>query len=909
MSVNKGSGRVMTLTAGTRLGAYEITGSLGVGGMGEVYRAKDTKLGRDVAIKTLPSALAQDHDRLARFEREAKLLAALNHAHIGVIYGLDEHEGTRYISMELVEGETLEAKLKAGSLPVEDALRLAVQIAGALEAAHEKGVIHRDLKPANIMITRDGVAKVLDFGLAKAFTADSDKASAAHSPALSLAMTQAGLILGTAGYMSPEQASGQATDQRADVWAFGVVLYEMLTGLPLFSGESVPHVLAAVLQREPDWNRLPKNLHPRLKLLLERCLEKKARNRYSGIADARVDIEKVLSDPRGVTAVADAPTAVPAPSIAQRVGVPVAFVAAGAAVAAIAALSLRPAPVPAPINRLVYPLPEAHELRNLGRPVMALSPDGRRLVYNTTDGLYVRSLDALEARLIPGTEESLTNPFFSPDGQSLAYFAAGELKRVSLNGGAPVVIAGGVTNLYGAHWASDGTILFGQSDGIYRVPANGGTPSLVIPALEGEVIYGPELLPDGESVLFSATTTPSWDEAHIAVQSLATGERTGLVSGGSEARYTGTGHLVYALRDGLFAVAFDAATLTVSGGAVSLVQGVTRAVPAIATGTANYGIASDGTLVYLSADIAGLAAWTPVWADRDGNEEPLGLGPCRCASPAVSPDGTRLAYDFPTEAQTDSDVWVWSLSQRTNTRLTFEPGFQLGALWSPDSTRIAYSSLGLGLFVRPADGTGTPERLLEAGGAPPPVAWAWTAADELIISQPTASGGVDIALLSLADDRELRPLLTSQFNEYRPALSPDGRWLAYQSDESGQFEIFVRPFPEVGAGRWQVSSGGGEQPRWSRDGHTLVYLGATSLMAASVRQGAAFTHDTPEAVLDRRPYLYNALPPRMYDVSQDGERFLMMKLPGADTQGDALPPQFIVVTNWVEELKQRVPTR
>jgi serine/threonine-protein kinase len=899
----------MTFAAGTRLGAYEIIGSLGVGGMGEVYRAKDTKLGRDVAIKTLPSALAKDHDRLARFEREAKLLAALNHPHIATVHALDEHDGTLYVAMELVEGETLEQKLKAGALPVDEALRFGLQIAEALEAAHGKGVIHRDLKPANVMVTRDGQVKVLDFGLAKAFSGTAEEASPLHSPALSVAMTQKGLVLGTAGYMAPEQASGQATDQRADIWAFGVVLYEMLTGLPLFSGESVPHVLADVLKTEPDWRRLPKNLHPRLRLLLERCLTKKPRNRLHSIADARVEIEAVLGDPRGVTPEPMVAAAAAKSSNTLRLAGAVALTAA---VAGVAGWLLRPAPAPEPkpVNRLVYPVPETQAFRNAGRLVMALSPDGRRFVYNTFDGLYVRSMDTLEARLIPGTEENLTNPFFSADGQSIAYYAAsGALKRVALSGGAPVVIASGVTNPFGASWASDGTILFGQPDGIYRVPANGGTPELVIPAQEGEQLYGPELLSDGDSVLFSARTTGNWDQAQIAAQAFSTGQRTGLVSGGSDARSVSTGHVIYALGDGLFAVAFDEATLTVAGGAVSLVQGVARAPVAAAAAAVNFGISNDGTLVYLSGAAAELPAWTPVWVDRNGNEDPLGLAPCVCASPAVSPDGARLAYDFPTATQTDSDVWVWSLAQRTNTRLTFEPGFQLGSLWSPDSTRIAHSSLGQGLFVRPADGTGMPEQLLESSSAPPPIAWAWTAADELIISELTASAGLDIVVLGLSGDRERRPLLTSQFNEYRPALSPDERWLAYQSDESGQNEIFVRPFPNVGTGKWQVSSGGGEEPKWSRDGRALFYLGPTSVMEAAVGDSTAFTHDTPEAVLDRAPYGFNALPPRRYDVSPDGQRFLMMKLPAAGTEADVPPPEIIVVTNWVEELKQRVPTK
>jgi Tol biopolymer transport system component len=869
----------MSLAAGTQFGGYEISGPLGVGGMGEVYRAKDTKLGRDVAIKTLPEALASDRDRLARFDREAKILAALNHSHIASIYELDEHEGTQYLAMELVQGETLEE---------------------TLEAAHEKGVVHRDLKPANIMITRDGQVKVLDFGLAKAFSDAPQDASLAHSPALSLAMTQQGLILGTAGYMSPEQASGQATDQRADVWSFGVVLYEMLTGLPLFSGESVPHVLAAVLQTEPDWNRLPKNLHPRLKTLLERCLQKKPRNRYYGIADARVDIEAILSDPRGVTVVAEAPATAPKRSLLSRIAASVVLIAVGAAVTGIVGFALWPEPEP--VRRLVYPVPQSQNFRNVARPVLAFSPDGRRFVYNITDGLYVRSMDELDARRIPGTEESVTGPFFSPDGQSVAYWTfSGELKRVALTGGAPIVISGGLGNLFGASWATDGTIFLGQADGIYRVPANGGTPELVIAAQEGERLYGPSLLPDGDRVLFSATTTASFDDAQIAVQSLSTGERTGLISGGNDVRYIPSGHLVYALGDGLFAIAFDADSLSVSGGPVSLVQGVARGAIGV-TGATNYGISSDGTLVYLSGGGGVLPGWTPVWVDRDGREEPLGLESCVCASPAVSPDGTRLAFDSPTEDQADADIWVWSLAQRTTTRLTFEPSFQLGSLWSPDSTHIAYTSLAEGLLVRPADGTGMPETLFESVDTIVP--WAWTADDELVVSD----GQGDIALLSLGGDGELKPLLTSQFNEYRPALSPDGRWLAYESDETGQNEIYVRPFPDVGGGKWQVSSGGGREPKWGRDGRSIFYLGPISLMEAAIGDGAPFTYDTPRALVDLDAYAFNVLPPRNYDVAPDGQRVLLMKQTGFGANADIETSRIIVVTNWVEELKQRVPT-
>jgi hypothetical protein len=441
----------MALDPGTRFGPYEVTGLLGAGGMGEVYRATDTKLGRDVAIKTLPATLASDADRLARFEREAKLLASLNHAHIAAVYGLDEHEETRYIVMELVEGDTLEKKLEAGPLPVEDTLQLALQIALALEAAHEKGVVHRDLKPANVMVTPSGVVKVLDFGLAKAFSGDPNEASPAHSPALSLAMTQQGLVLGTASYMSPEQASGQATDQRADIWAFGVVVYEMLTGHPLFGGESVPHILADVLRTEPDWERLPEHLHPRIRLMLERCLEKKPRSRYAGIADARVDIEVALRDPEGavVEGTADGHYA-PPPSLVRRL-LPWAGGLALALVVGLAAFTLRP-PEPKPVIRAVYPLPDETNLFATDLHQIAITRDGRQMAFDTIDGIYLRQTNAFGAIRAPGIPAGAIhiNPMFSPDGETVAFLilnaATGGGNNVDLvtmpaSGGAPVPLA------------------------------------------------------------------------------------------------------------------------------------------------------------------------------------------------------------------------------------------------------------------------------------------------------------------------------------------------------------------------------------------------------------------------------------------------------------------------------------
>ena len=885
----------MALGVGTRLGSYEITGPLGTGGMGEVYRATDTRLGRDVAIKTLPATLASDQDRLARFEREAKLLAALNHAHIGAIYGLDEHEGTRYIAMELVAGETLEEKLKAGPLPVEDALRVALQIAEALEAAHEKGVIHRDLKPANIMVTADGQVKVLDFGLAKAFSGDPSEASPLHSPALSVAMTQQGVILGTAGYMSPEQASGQATDQRADIWGFGVVFYEMLTGLPLFSGESVPHILAGVLKTDPDWSRLPKNLHPRLKQLLARCLEKKVRNRYHSIADVRVDIEAALNDPQGVTA------ATPVAQQTSRRALPLVAATAilTAAVASLVAWRLWPASERHPVNRFDYDLPTGQVFRNVGRPVIALSPDGRRFVYNTTDGLYLRSMDELQAQLIPGTEENMAAPFFPPDGKSVAYWAIGsQLKHIPLSGGAPTAITDFTALLYGASWGVDGTVLFGELKGVSRVSADGGTAKLVIPIKDGEQVYGPMLLPDGDSVLFSSTTTGDWDRAQIVVQSLSTNKRTVILDGGSDARYVPTGHLVYARGDSLFAVAFDPSRLTVSGKPVELEKGVMRAASNV-TAAANYDVSNDGTLVYVSGNAGGGNAL--VWVDRNGGEDPLALKPCLCYYPALSPDGTRVAVSQITPGETDGDIWVWSITKQTFTRLTFGGDFKTSPLWTPDGKRIVYRS-PKGIFWLLADGTGDIQQLIEGSDFEP---YGWTMDGQLIFTH-SAGGNLDIGELAVEGERKRRILLGAKFDEGRPALSPDGRWLAYQSNESGRFEIYVRPFPNLEGGKWQLSQGGGEDPRWAQDGRTLFFLGPKNLMATTVEAAPEFAFRPPQSVLERAKYYFPG-GTRQYGLSPDAQRFLLIKAAAVANPDKA--PRIVIVTNWFEELKRLVPTK
>ena len=507
---------------GKTLGTYEILSPLGKGGMGEVWRARDSKLGREVAIKTLPEEFARDEERLARFEREAKLLASLNHPNIATIHGLEEDSGTRFLVLELVEGDTMAERLKRGPIPVEESLKLALQIAEALEAAHEKGVIHRDLKPANIKVTPDGKIKVLDFGLAKAFSGDGSDANLSQSPTLSMAATQKGVILGTAAYMSPEQASGDSTDKRADIWSFGVVLFEMLTGRQTFDGKTVAHVLADVLRAEPEWSSLPPNLHPRFRLLLERCLEKEAKDRCHDIADVRVDIQKVLADPDGVIV---QPLAEPVQLAPQSkllwVGAIIAFVM----ITAVSAWNLKPAPPPGAVVRLSHPLGEESFSRG-GRPVVGISRDGTQFAYVADSQIFLKNLNETEARPIVGTDEDASTPVFSPEGGWLAFYSNqdGEVKRIPVAGGTPLEVIS-TEFPWNMTWGDDDTIMYSLNDGIWQVPSDGGTATRIVEAAEGENVFGSQLLPGGTHVLYSVWTGPAADQAEIVVEDLETHER------------------------------------------------------------------------------------------------------------------------------------------------------------------------------------------------------------------------------------------------------------------------------------------------------------------------------------------------------------------------------------------------
>ncbi|HSW40288.1 MAG TPA: protein kinase, partial [Acidobacteriota bacterium] len=684
---------------GKTLGHYQITSQIGKGGMGEVYQAKDLTLGRDVGIKVLPEEFARDPDRVARFQREAKLLASLNHPNIAAIYGLEESAGTNFLVLELVEGETLADQLKSGPIPVEESLKLALQIAEALEAAHEKGVIHRDLKPANIKVTPEGKVKVLDFGLAKAFAGEQGDLNLSNSPTLSDAATQQGVILGTAAYMSPEQAKGKTVDKRADIWAFGVVLFEMLTGRQLFSGETVSETLAAVLMREPDFSALPPNLHPRIRFLLERCLEKQAKDRYHDISDVRVDIQKVLADRSGVFA---QPVTVVESRTRPRAIMPwaAATLVLGLIIAGVAVWNLRK-PEPKQVMRFDYELPEGQQFTSLGLPVLAVSPDGKQFVYSTTNGLFIRSVNELTAKLVAGTEGPTSQPFFSPDGKWIGYFSGADrqLKKINAGGSAPVTLCA-VPQLVGASWSKDNTIVYGQlpPGPIMRISGNGGTPEALIKQKSAALLF-PQILPDGNSVLYAES--PSLTQSRIMVQSLESGKSKELFAG-TRAEYLPTGHLIYRLRNNnnLFAVPFDLDKLEVASGPVPIVEGMRQC-----------GVSKAGTLAYIPGTATG-TGHTLVWVDRNGKEDPLPAPPNDYMQPKISPDGTRVAV---TIEGTDMDIGIWDLTRNSMTRLTFDEKRETVPLWTPDGKRIIYARgglLGNSICWKLADGTGKVEQLI-----------------------------------------------------------------------------------------------------------------------------------------------------------------------------------------------------
>jgi eukaryotic-like serine/threonine-protein kinase len=912
----------MSLKSGTRVGHYEILSLIGSGGMGEVYRARDTKLSRDIALKILPDTFASDIDRAARFQREARVLATLNHPNIGHIYGLEDSGTPQALVLELVDGPTLAERIDQGPITFDDALPIARQIATALEAAHELGIIHRDLKPANVKVRPDGTVKVLDFGLAKAFDPVAESAvEALNSPTLTARGTQMGVVLGTAAYMSPEQAKGKVVDRRADIWAFGAVLYEMLTGRRPFIGEDVSDTLAAVLRQDVDWSALPAETPAAVRRVIQRCLDRDVRRRLRDIGEARI----VLEDP-SVTA-ASSPTLrsadiavssdsnLPRPRW-QRYAVVSAVLAAVTLLAGAAGWYLKPAPVPL-ITRFQFTPPPGVGFTSPARHFLNISSDGTQIVYVANNRLYLRKIGEPDSHPIPGTDGlgTLAAPAFSPDGGSVVFWSSDStIRRVSLDGGAVVALCQS-DGVFGMSWSQEG-IVFAQGNlgTIMRVSPNGGTPEVIAKADAGEMVQGGQILPGGRHLIFTATSDPNtlarWDKARIMVQTLGTSERRTIVEGGSDARYLSTGHLLYAVGGVVFAAPFDASRAQRQGPGVPVVEGVRRGVPA-ATGAAQLAVSATGTLVYVPGPtIASFSAVDFGLADRKGNVKPLNLPHGAYAHPRVSPDGRHLAFDV--ASGQESFVALYDLAGTTAVRRLTLGGTSRFPVWTADGTRVAYQSDregDSGIFWQRADGSGSAERLTKpaAGESHVPEAWS-PVSNTLLYSVVKGPSEYTLWTLSLPDR------ITTSFGSIRSTIPinavfrKDGRWIAYQTNQLGRSMVYVQPVPPTGS-VYQVAAPAGDQPHeplWSPDGRELFYnprAGGFEVVSMTTDKGVAFGN--PTAV----PRAFQLNPPqgrRSYDITPGG-LIVAVILPGT---GDATTAaQFEVVVNWFQELKRRMSAK
>ncbi len=883
---------------GSRLGRFEILELLGAGGMGEVYRARDLRLGREIALKLLPEQFVRDTQRLARFERETQVLASLNHPNIAALHEIVALEGTHALVLELVEGETLSERIARGALPLPEALGIAAQIATALDAAHERGVVHRDLKPGNVKLRPDGTVKLLDFGIAKVL----DPITTGGNPAavtLTAAEVPGGAarILGSPAYMSPEQARGMAVDKRGDIWSFGCLLYEMLSGARAFGGEGASDVIAKVIERDPDFAALPADLPFTIQRLLQRCLEKDRRRRLRDIGDARLELLDALDHPGGeptATGPLAARAASRRPWVRRRVLAALATITvllAGAA-AWLAQRDKAPAPV---VTR--FALTE----ESYAGGGLAISADGTRIAYLDDRGLVVRSRDRLESKVVAAVNIVQGSPFFSPDGEWVGFRGWDALRTVPAAGGRVVTVADRHPAAIGTWVGED--IFFAGVNGLFRTSSRGGTPAAVAAPAEGEQIVSLQVLPARRAILFTVIPTrgnvfgmaANLPSARIEALDLVTGRRQVVIRGGGRPRYTSTGHLLYVTGGTLYAVPFDIRQLQTRGAAVPVV---------VTEGHLDYDVSADGTLIYQTAqtkDHRELA-----WVDRQGHATSLGAPSMNYAYPRVSPDGARVAIDVMDPA--DRDIWMWDIGRRTLERFTKDPTGNPIATWSPDGSQLAFGSERSGVsnvYRQAADGSGEPERLFESVTLQMPISY--TPDGRLLVSVDVKGQQRDIYLMTLDGQRKSEPLIHSPANELWAEVSPDGRWVAYDSDESGQFEVYVRPFPNAYQGsRWQVSAAGGRQPVWSPDGRELYYRDFSgAMMAVPVAAGPGFAPGRPVRLFAGTGYLGAGAQGggRTYDISPDGSRFLMVRL------GEWYSTPLVVVLNWFEELQRLAPIR
>ena len=884
----------MSLQPGHKLAHYEIREPIGKGGMGEVYRARDGKLGRDVAIKVLPEEFARDTERLRRFQREAKVLASLNHPNIAAIYGLEQSESTHYLVLEFVPGETLAERIARGPIPEDEALEIAAGITEALEEAHERGIVHRDLKPANIMLTPDGKVKVLDFGLAKAFLEEAPEADSSMSPTrlrqgfgeAGPHATRVGVILGTAAYMSPEQAKGKKVDKRTDIFAFGAVLYEMLTGKKAFPGDDVSEVLAAVIKLEPDWKALASGISPRLGTLIRRCLEKDAKLRRRDIGDVRIELAEV----QDVGSSVEASTS----GLPWRFALPV--LAGGMILTALAVRSLGTTDGSADRSVRRFTIVESLARAASNEKPLALSRDGKVLAYVTREqdrrsGISLRRLERLESTPIADTDGA-HQLFMSPDGDWIGFYAGGDLKKVPLERGSPVTLVRDAPFGGGASWGDDGMIVFGTDTGLAQVSSSGG-PMKLLTTLENEEAgtrhRWPDVLPGSEWVLF--TVSRGRRASRIEAVAVASGERKVVVlEDATDGRYSPSGHLVFQARGGVvYAAPFDTARVETTGPVVPVLEGVHLT----GAGATILAVSEDGTLAYYPSETFSASAL--VWGTRDGKTESVILRG-RLSQPQLSPEGGRIAVDIQDEVGT-RDVWIYDSSRETRMRLTFD-GQIRAPIWTPDGASVVYTSASSNtLYRKRADGSGEPELLMDLTGVGFPLASGFSP-DGKVLGFTSLLGGPDLGFLEIDSEKEPNVFVDPETEEAHPAFSPNGRWIAYESNETGIPQVYVRDFPGPG-GKWQVSLEGGEEPLWSKDGRELFFRDGPRMMTVTI-DGDPFPFGQPR-------YLFEAYEPppnmagRHYDVAPDG-RFLMLR-----GTGDENPTEIHVVLNWFDELERLVP--
>jgi serine/threonine-protein kinase len=879
----------MSLADGTRLGPYEILALIGAGGMGEVYRARDTRLDRMVAIKLLPAEVSNDPDSRARFEREARAVAALDHPHICGIYDVGSVDGKHYLVMPHLEGQTLAARLEKGPLPLAQALKIAVEIANALDKAHHAGIVHRDLKPGNIMLTRAG-ATLLDFGLAKAGGAAIAGSALSMQATAPPNLTAQGTILGTFQYMAPEQLEGRDADARTDIFAFGAIVYEMLTGRKAFEGKSQASLIAAILDHDPPpISSLHPLTPPQLDHVVKRCLAKAPEDRWQTASDLAQEL-KWAEDKRSEAGAIESH---------RRRAIPLSLAALAAAVVGvvvgIAVWTLRPAPsatTPA-VVRLAVTLNAGEEVP-AGYP-MALSSDGRQLAYIASNRIHLRSMNSLVSRVLAGTEGA-QGPFFSPDGQWIGFVAQNKLKKVSTSGGVPQTLSEAV-QAGGGSWGPDETIYYaaGAASPIWKIPAAGGSPERVttLDRSKGEVSHRwPQLLPGGKALVFTTWTGPGWDERHLHLHVLGTGERRVLLQGASTGRYVASGQLVYSRAGALLATPFDLGRLEIAAVPPTPVELQVRE----ASQGAEFAVSDNGMLAYISGNPQGYVSRLVI-ADRSGTIEPLPAPPQPYNDPAISPDGLRAVV---TVRAGTHGLWIYDFSRGTLTALRTKGSAQ-DPFWTPDGKRIVFRQTLAGyrnLYWRPADGSEDEERLTTSenlhtvGSFTPDGKW-------LAFSETDPATSPDIWLLPLSGDRKPQVFLKTPSAEQNPRFSPDGRWLAYVSNESGRDEVYVRRFPDPGA-KWQISTDGGNAPVWSRDGEELFYRSADKTMVVDVRTRPAF--GSPRVLFEGR-FPTSTTSVSGYDVFPDGRRFLRPQ----QLEPEQPATQVNVVINWFEDVKRRVP--